>query len=200
MKLIADKKLYCGHVRKIILVHPSVGYPEYSLEDNKAVNNQKFAWHPDGVLFDCEDGCVWLTAYEAEEIQVKPETETAILVEMTVPEEGCLHTFSEEQMEPYKLALKPGRYKLLFELRNLLPEEYSVDKYAKAYDLLELNLHFIPELCTLTFVATEEEVEPQLLRFAPIIPIKSRKQVRQGLMSVEDFMPKTLILSDEKLE
>lgn len=147
MKLIADKKLYCGHVRKIILVHPSVGYPEYSLEDNKAVNNQKFAWHPDGVLFNCEDGCVWLTAYEAEEIQVKPETETAILVEMTVPEEGCLHTFSEEQMEPYKLALKPGRYKLLFELRNLLPEEYSVRRSATRMDVLIDSGAHLTEQC-----------------------------------------------------
>lgn len=181
-----------------MLIHPSVRYPRESVEDDEALNSQGFAWHSNGVLFSCKDGCVWLAAYEAEDAQVKPETETAILVPVVVPKEGYLHTLSEDKEEPLKIMLEPGRYNLLFELRDLLSEEHSIEKYKEAYDLLEPNFRFTPELCTMTFVATEEKSKPQLLRFTPTIPMKYRKKVREGTMTVEDFMPKALILSEEK--
>lgn len=201
-ELIADRLLYCGLAKVVSLLHPFIGYPSISNEDFHSLDVQGFSWHPDGILFDCENGFLWLRAYKSKEVTVQTNTETAIVVPIKIPEEGYICAIDDEGREDDKLVLAPGEYKMLFELRDMTDDEPVAKKYAETIypDALEPEFSIRPEVCTLTFVAVKERVEPELLRFQPIVPYEYRKQVRDGSMKIEDFMPDEFIMFDTSLK
>ena len=199
-RLVADRYFDCGDTRHITLLHPPLTYCDLPNEDYKAFCIQDFAWHPNGVTFHCKLGEVWLTVYESTKVEVNGDTEKAILVPFEIPSEGYINLAGDDTEGA--LEVSPGQYQLLFELRELTTEELlSVDKYAEFGYSLETDPPEIEasELCMLTFVPTREKIEPQLLKFEPNIPWHYESDIREGRLTRESFIPKTLMMFDTLL-
>lgn len=197
LRLIADSKLSCLMAKQISLLHPFTESPNLSSEDYRLLSVQGFVWYTDGIIFNCDNGFVWLTAYEASETNLQKDTETAIVVPVEVPEEKFIRVANDLYKSDIRLSMPSGHYRMLFELREMKDEEFYTKKYVEAYPhIAEPDLATRPEVCTLTFVPVEQKVKPQLLKFKPSIPYQYRRQVMRGEMSANDFLPDKFVMYD----
>ena len=201
MQLIEDKSFYAVHTKDVMVVHPSGPYGDMPNEGYHARDIQGFAWYANCVTFDLVHGDSWLKIYHSRQLDIQPETTRAIVVPFTVPEEGYIEITGD--LDVTRLDIPTGQYQLLFELRQLTQDEiFTTEKYSNFRRLEQEDGEIIelPELCTLTFIPTAERVEPKLLRFTPWhIPRELRKQVKQGVISLESLVPETLIMFDDSL-
>ena len=202
MQLIEDKAFYAVHTKDVMVVHPTGPHGGMPNEGYQALYSQGFAWYSNCVIFDLAYGNAWLTVYHSRQLEdIQPETTRAIVVPFTVPEDGYINV--NDDLYVSRLDIPAGKYQLLFELRQLTEDEiFTTEKYFNFRRLEQEDGEIIelPELCTLTFIPTAERVEPKLLRFTPWhIPRELRKQVKQGVISLESLVPETLIMFDVSL-
>ena len=200
-RLIIDRKLSCLHTKDILLMHPPGRPANPSVEDYLSLSVQGFIWYSNAIIFHSNNGFLWLTAYEAKEANVQKDAQTAIVVPVKIPAEGYICVEEDLDSSCIKLSMPPGHYSMLFELREMKNEEFSIEKYVKAYPhVAEPDFVIRPEICTLTFVPARKRVEPQLLKFKPSIPYQYKKQVRLGEMSADDFLPDEFVLHNTPIE
>ncbi|MGD1940759.1 MAG: competence protein ComJ [Leptolyngbyaceae cyanobacterium] len=167
---------------------------------------QGFAWYRDAVIYDLDQENCWVEIYQTQRLEeVSSNVSRAILLPFSVPEAG--HLFMMEYSDILSFEILPGQYQLLFERRQLTENElFSIEKYAAfAYQPQgdSTSRQFpreSPEHCKLTFVPTQEPVEPKLLKFMPLnMGYKTRRKLESGEIAPESLFPKELVLSNKLL-
>lgn len=168
-QLLVDKKFYCqGAGKHLFIVQPPLTQGDQDAIDYKLDDSQGFNWYPNSVFFPFRYGLGWLTIYQSDRAEFNKKSTRAIILPFEVPEEEYL-TFGGDFDDAVRIELPPGKYKLLYELRTLTIDEVLDNKkyqYASNYSAETVLGDRAPELCTVTFIPTEEEVKPELLKFS----------------------------------
>ena len=155
--------------------------------------SQGFVWYPDFIAFDMlgEERNYWVKLAINETLSVNQtliENEQSVIVLPFQANKGDrLYLFGEEDDLVLSFTLPVGHYKLLFQNRLFTREEIEASSNNNCqdldYDYDECD--YIPELCQLTFIPTQEVVEPEILVY------------KGSLKSKEP--PSPLVLFDQKL-
>ena len=109
------------------------------------------------------------------------------------------------------IQLPPGHYKVLIELRDIPEEELlSTAKYVTEFDYwieeIERQRNNPPsggdipvevELCTATFVPSQEEIKPQILKSDRHISRGEKHRIKAGEITEESLIHNSLIMSEE---
>lgn len=157
-----------GSGQNLYLAQPPLEYPDVSGIDYQVANFQGFNWYPNCVFFFFRYGNGWLTVFRSDQVKVSKESTRAIVVPFEVPSEGHLN-YGGDMSGVERFKISPGQYRLLFEMRELTLDEVLItEKYNYQFDYSSDTtfLGDIPELCTLTFVPTQEKVKPEFLKFS----------------------------------
>jgi hypothetical protein len=146
---------------------------------------QGFAWSPHDAEFDVdlsfrlrELECIGglFEVHLADQIELAPDSERAILLPFTVGKEGIY--VCDVGSHPTSISIPEGHYALLFELKERDDPEYL--NSAEYQHNLEGN--FIEIWCRLTFVP-QEVVEPAILRvdeyLSPTYPLLMEAEPNQ---------------------
>lgn len=166
-QLIKELSISCGDIQTIGVSTPPLDFQNYTDDDINAYWDQGFFWHPNCVGFKIrnEIGGCWVKIYVSERLELKAETQRAIVVPYRVSQENYFYLSGDNPMG--HVDLSSGQYQLLYQNRYLSDAEIEslgqFDYFNPDIDSDDTR----PELCLLTFIPTPEEIEPKILRCEP---------------------------------
>lgn len=156
----------------IYVTHPPEAFADLPDSDWELLISQGFVWYLDFVAFA---GRGQLFSYRVKvhllsSLAPRNDVSRQILLPFSVPDEGKLLLGAYTDL-PVSFKIPKGKYKLLFETRYFTDEEIRAStEYDFLTDALEdpdTEIGVIeedrPEICFLTFVPTDEIVQPKII-------------------------------------
>ncbi len=185
------------HVSKLPIGYKSsqvrVSEPE---EYSELVLDQGFAWYQDFIAFDMFSDYLsyWIKIEIKDRLEIDPVIAndkelrrdglaSVILLPFQITSEEQVCVFGDDDVSvTFSFTLPAGHYQLLFQNRDFTREEVEAEPNfdCEDYDYWEDEI----ELCLLTFIPTQEPIEPKIF-------------IDRGWAGTKDSTP--LILYDQKL-
>ena len=167
-QVIKELALSCVDTGFIKVSTPPLAYPEISKIPSRSFNTcleQGFVWHSNYAAFGTlgTNGCE-VRVVVSEELIIEPDSIRAILVPYCVPNQAGLYISDDDPVTLLNIA--GGQYKLMYQTRLLTDDEilasthYTEEQFDPSVD----SDAYRPELCSLTFIPSDTETAPEILR------------------------------------
>ena len=167
-QIIKELPISCADTGFLKVSTSPLDYPELSKLSNESFDlsfDQGFILHSNYVAFvvpnnsDC-----YVRIVLSEAINVELTSTIAIVVPYYVPDKIGLYVSSDEPGERFEIT--GGDYQLLYQLRPLKDEEVaSLMGYTKEHFDPDVDGdNYRPSLCTLTFISSDTEKKPSILK------------------------------------
>lgn len=147
---------------------------EYQNEaSNLLIGPQGFMWYRDFIAFDMLSDIerYWVKIAVCETLEIDPIIAkakdsfeaSAIVLPFEVVDEDRVYVFGDDDAVIFSFTLPVGHYQLLFQNRDFTKEEIESSPHFDCKDGNYDDCDDISELCTLTFIPTDEVIKPEIL-------------------------------------